>query len=167
MPTKEEMFPSNYLQVADLEGRPAVLKITKSVVQNLKDFNTGQMKPKTVLSFEGTHKVLVLSAKVNFDGCVKATGCDDSKDWVGHSIEVFPSTTEVGGEMKECIRVRPVTKKKKPQAPPPPKKYEDDRITTGLPKKKSVLPEGPPETDPDDPGPQFGDDDPDYDEAAE
>jgi hypothetical protein len=157
------MFPSKYLTAADLEGRPAVLKIEDAVVENLKNFNTGKLEPKTKLSFEGTDKVLILSAKVNWDGVVKATGCDDSKDWPGHSIEVFPSETEVGGEMKACIRIRPVTKKK---AAPPPKKYPADRISTGLPKKTTVLPkqEEPPEDDPDDPG--FSDDDI-HDEAAE
>jgi hypothetical protein len=158
------MFPSTYLKADDLEGQAVVLKITKSVVQNLKDFNTGKMVPKTVLSFEDTDKILVVSAKAVWDGCVKATGCQDSNEWPGHSIEVFPSTTEVGGEMKDCLRVRPVTKKTK--APPPPKKFAADRISTGLPKKASVLPkqEEPPEDDPDDPG--FGDDDI-HDEAAE
>ena len=169
MATKEEMFPSRFLKVEDLEGRPAVLEITEVVVENLKDFNTGKMKAKTVLSFKGTDKVLVLSAKANWDGVVKATGCKDSKDWVGHRIEVYPATTEVGGETRDCIRVRPVTKKKQAAAPPP-KKYPDDRISTGLPKKTSVLPpqEEPPPQDPEDRGePIFGDDDPDYDEAAE
>jgi hypothetical protein len=129
MAKKAEMFPSRFLRVEELEGKPAVLKIEDAVSENLKDFNTGKVKAKTVLSFEGTDKVLVLSAKANWDGVVKATGCDDSDDWPGHSIEVYPATTEVGGETRDCIRVRPVTKKK--VAPPP--------------------------DDPDDPG--FGDDD--------
>jgi hypothetical protein len=158
------MFPSRYLVVDDLEGHPVVLEITKSVVQNLKDFNTGELKPKTVLSFEGTTKIFVVSAKVNFDALVKATGCEDSADWVGHSVEFFPSETEVGGEMKACIRIRAVTKKK--VAPPPLKKkvHDPGNITTGLPKKTSVLPKEPPPEDPDDPG--FSDDDI-HDEAAE
>jgi hypothetical protein len=160
------MFPSKYLKVEDLEGEPAVLKITESETQNLKDFNDGKMKPKTVLGFEGTDKILVLSAKVNWDSCAKITGCQDSDDWVGHSIEVYPDETPVGGEMKPCIRIRAPQKPQKQKASPPPKKFPPDRISSGLPKKVKVLPkqEEPPEDDPDDPG--FSDDDI-HDEAAE
>ena len=160
------MFPSKYLKVEDLEGHPVRLKIEKAVTESLKDFNTGKMIPKTVLSFEDTDKILVLSAKINWTAVEEIAG-EDTGDWAGHEIEVYPAETEVQGKMKPCIRIRAPKAKAKAKAPPA-KKYPDDRISTGLPKKASVLPrhkdEEPPEDDPDDPG--FSDDDI-HDEAAE
>jgi hypothetical protein len=147
------MFPSKYLKVEDLEGKPVVLKIEKAVTENLKDFNTGKMQPKTVLYFEDTDKILVLSSKINWTSVEEIAG-QDSEDWVGAEIEVHPAETEVKGKMMPCIRIRPPTKKKKKTFPP-------DRITTGLPKKTTVVP---PEDDPDDPG--FTPDDRDYDDDA-
>jgi hypothetical protein len=160
MATRAQMFPSRYLKAEDLEGMPVGLTIEKAVTEMLKDYNTGKMQAKTVVYFEETDKILVLSSKTNWTSIEEIAG-PDSDDWAGAKIELYPTETEVKGKMTPCIRIRPVTRK--PAAKLQPKK-------SALPVKKSVLPkqeeeEPPPHQEiPEDHDPEFG---ADYDDAAE
>jgi hypothetical protein len=103
MVTKSEAFPTKWLKPPDLKGQPVVLEI-KNAVQEAIKFN-GKEETKTVLHFAGTGKELPLNA-TNFDPCVEITGQDDSDNWAGHTIEVFPTTTDLRGETVPAIRIR-------------------------------------------------------------
>jgi hypothetical protein len=154
MATRDELFPSRFLNVVDLNGEPAPVEIETSETEMLRDFSTGKQVPRTVLGFKHATKMLPLNV-TNWDSCAEICG-DDTKDWPGHWIELYPDRTPLNGKMVPCIRVRPVSKPQAKKPALPPKKYPDDRITTGS--KKSALPKNePPPEDPDDPGP--GDDD--------
>jgi hypothetical protein len=139
MPTRDDLFPSKHLKAADLNGKPAVVKILKTPSEKMKGLD-GTEQVKTVLYFEGSEKDLPLNM-TNWDLCAAICG-PETDDWPGHVIELYPTTTMMGGKVVGCIRIRKPTKKlsSKPLLPP----------------KKPVLPEPPPE-DPDDPG--FSEDD--------
>jgi hypothetical protein len=139
MPTREDLFPSKYLKAADLNGKPAVVEIEKAPSEKLKGLD-GTEQVKTVLYFKGAEKSLPLNM-TNWDLCAAICG-DDTDDWAGHAIELYPTTTMMGGKAVACIRIRKPSKKPSPGVK--------------LPPKKPVLPVPPPE-DPDDPG--FTDDD--------
>jgi hypothetical protein len=156
MPKREDLFPSRFLNVVDLKDEPAPVKIVSAETEMLRDFTSGKLVPRTVLEFENATKCLPLN-KTNWITCSEICG-EDTEDWVGKWIELYPDKTPLNGKMVDCIRIRAVTKSQAKKSAVPPKKYPDDRITTGLPKKSSVLPKNePPQQDPDDPGP--GDDD--------
>src|SRR5262245_34301672 len=123
---KSDVFPSKYLKAADLQGKPRVLVIESAPLETLKN-PEGKEQSKTVLYFVHTKKALPLNV-VNWDSVSDIAG-PDTDDWPGSKIEVFPTKTEMGGKIVDCIRVRPpaqgemavVPKAAKPAAKPKPK----------------------------------------------
>ena len=71
------------------------------------------------------------STAINWDAVADVTGEDDSENWAGHKIELYPTTTEMKGKMVDCIRIR------LPEQPELPK-------TRQKPLKKSGAAEKPP-----------------------
>jgi hypothetical protein len=133
MATRDEVFPSRFLKAADLGGKPTVVTIKEVSREKLKNGN-GEETSKSIAYFKGAKKGLVLNV-TNWDKIADITGEDDSDNWPGHRIEVFPTTTEIGGETKDCIRVREpaqgeLPKPKKPVVVPKPPLSEemDDEI---------------------------------------
>jgi hypothetical protein len=112
MPTKDEMFPSKYLKAGELKGNPVVVKIASATPEKLKNAS-GVEQRKVVLTFFKTEKQLPLNA-TNFDAVMDITGEDDSDNWSGHKIELYPTETTLRNDVVKCIRIR-----KPSQAPAP------------------------------------------------
>lgn len=100
-------FPSKYIKAADLQGRAVVCTI-REVRQE--DIGDGEKKP--VLYFEGKEKGMVLN-RTNAKSIASACGSDETDDWPGCQIEIYPTETDFQGERVDCIRVR----LKRPAAP--------------------------------------------------
>src|SRR4051812_20845287 len=96
MAKRDEVFPSKYLKAADLSGKPITLTIEAATLETLKTLE-GKEQTKTVLSFRSAKKTLPLNA-TNWDSVATATGADDSDDWPGHAVEVYPTTTSMQGK---------------------------------------------------------------------
>lgn len=115
-----DAFPSRYLTAADLDGKDVTL-----VIDRVEEGTVGQgakAETKPILHFRKAKKALVLN-KTNFNTIAKVLGIDDTDDWGGEAITLYPTETEYQGEMIECIRVRT----KKPAAPKkPPVEDADD-----------------------------------------
>jgi hypothetical protein len=118
---KNEAFPSKYFKAADLDDGPLTLTISQVDYDELTDPN-GRKQKKPVIRFRKVDKRLVCNA-TNFDNIAEATKQPDSDDWVGHTIELYPSEAQIGSKMVPCIRVRvpeetptrrPAKKAKKP-----------------------------------------------------
>jgi hypothetical protein len=73
-----------------------------------------------VLHFKGARQTLPLNMS-NFDAVAAICG-DDTDHWPGHKIELYPSTTALGGQMVPCIRIRRVRE----FAPPPPSSHDKE-----------------------------------------
>ena len=114
-------FPSQYLKCADLKGKPWDMKIRTVVMEDLGRGN--DKEPKPVLYFDGDHKGLVLN-KTNANAIVNSYG-DDTGNWTGKYIQVFPTTTEFKGETVDAIRVR-VVPEAQPEKPPTAAPMDDD-----------------------------------------
>src|SRR5262245_17738310 len=99
MATRSERYPRRFLIAEDLKGRSVVVEIEEECPEELTDTN-GKTANKPVLSFVGKEKKLVLNA-TNWDSIVEITGCEDSRDWPGHKVELFPTTTPVAGRHGE------------------------------------------------------------------
>jgi hypothetical protein len=106
-----EAFPSNWLKASDLQGHTIKVQI-KDVV--LEDVGDGE---KPILTFIGKDKGLVLN-KTNANMIVDAYG-DDTDNWTGKDLEIFPDKTSFKGQIVSCIRVRT-------PAPPPSAVADED-----------------------------------------
>lgn len=125
-----DAFPSNYLKASDLKGRAIVVEIDRV------DFEpVGQKKEmKPIVYFAGKDKGLVLN-KTNATKIVALTGYDDTDEWGGCSIVIYPTETSFQGDMVDCIRVkaapaRPVSTRQQPEPEPEavPEPLTDDDI---------------------------------------
>jgi hypothetical protein len=127
---RDDLFPSKYLKCADLKGKPRVVEIESAPIETLKN-PKGEEQKKAVLYFKGAKKALPLNL-TNFDAVMDIAGSDETSNWPGTRLELYPATTMMGGKITDCIRVRP------PQAlptspPPPPKPAVDPELDQEIP----------------------------------
>jgi hypothetical protein len=124
MARRDAVFPSKYLKAADLSGKPLLVTVESAPIETLKS-PEGKEQSKTVLYFKGTKKCFPLNV-TNWDAVVDVTSEDDSDNWPGHKLELFPTTTTMAGKLKDCIRIRPPAQrelpKQRPARPKPTKK---------------------------------------------
>jgi len=127
---RDDLFPSKYLKCADLKGKPRVVEIEQAPIETLKN-PKGEEQRKPVLYFKGAKKALPLNL-TNFDAVAAIASSDETNDWPGTKIELYPATTMMGGKITDCIRIRP------PQAglpitPLPPKPTVDPDLNEEIP----------------------------------
>ena len=103
-----DVFASKYLSAADLRDRDATVTIERVEIEKMP---SGEKKP--ALFFEGKAKGFLLN-RTNFNTIAEVLGADDTDDWSGRSITLYPTETEFQGRMVDCIRVR---RRKAPAAP--------------------------------------------------
>ncbi len=132
MPHYETMFDKTYLGHWDLPvGREAVVTIAK--VTGVVVIAPGGVKNKRpAVWFEGKGKALLCN-KTNARAIAAMYG-PLTEDWAGKRITIYRTTTEMAGEQKQCLRVRPTIPTDKPSAghlakapvAPPPEPAESD-----------------------------------------
>jgi hypothetical protein len=101
---RDDLFPSKYLKAADLKGRPHVVQIKQAPIETLKN-PKGEEQRKVVLYFTDIKKTMPLNL-TNYDAVAGIVGDDETNNWPGTRIELFPSTTMLGGKTVDCIRIR-------------------------------------------------------------
>lgn len=102
----KEMTDREYLFAFDLKGKDCTVTIDRIVAGTL--VGTGGKKTRKPLAFfkEGSSgKPLGLNA-TNCKAIAALYG-NETDNWVGKRITIYPTTTNFGGETVECIRVRP------------------------------------------------------------
>ena len=148
-----QAFPSDYLKVSDLGGRAHKLLMGQLTTEKI-----GQdMRP--VLHFQNAGKGLVLN-RTNANTIANMYG-EETDNWFGQPITIFPDTTDFRGERVPCIRVQ---MEYKPQPQPDPARKAalaaDGYDTSGL--QPSTVAAGgpplPPNTELGDPGAGLDDD---------
>ena len=93
-----ELFPSKYAKAADLDEGPVQVTIRAISEEDVGD------GAKPVVHFDD-YKPLVLNL-TNGRTIASICGSEDSKDWVGHSVELFATTTDFRGKLVPCVRIR-------------------------------------------------------------
>ena len=93
-----EIFRSNYLRAADLNGKDVDYKVERVEWKELGN------DEKAVVYFRNNERGLVLN-KTNAATIADSYG-DDMDDWVGKSIILFPTRVDFQGQMRDAIRVR-------------------------------------------------------------
>jgi hypothetical protein len=107
MAKRHEVFPSRFLKQADLAGKPLDVEIERAPQEELG--SGADKEEKTVLYFRGGTKPLSLNM-TNWDAVAAIAG-DDTLDWPGHRLELYPTTTTLRGKTVDCIRIRPPRQK--------------------------------------------------------
>ena len=120
-------FPSQYLKCADLNGKPWDMKIRTVVMEDLGQGSDKELKP--VVYFHDAQKGFVLN-KTNANTIVNSYG-DDTGNWTGKDIQVFPTKTEFKGETVDAIRVR-VVQEAQPEKQPPAAPMADDELNDSI-----------------------------------
>lgn len=106
------LYPSLYIGAADLKGMERTLTIRRVVVEELKTDRGSERKP--VLYFVETEtkggdptkeRRMVLN-KTNAKTIAKMYAENEIENWIGKRITLYPTTTSVAGEQRDCIRIR-------------------------------------------------------------
>lgn len=97
------MYPSEYLNAADLQGKDARVVIESVSLENVPGAD-GQKKEKPVVRFKGKQKRFPLP-KTCAKEIAKRHG-KDTEDWIGKTVTIYPTECMAFGQMVECIRVR-------------------------------------------------------------
>ena len=111
-----DVFAGDYLKAEQLQGRAHTLIMGKAT---LSKFDDGD---KITLHFQNTEKALMLN-KTNASTIAIAYG-NETDNWYGHPIEVYPDQTMFGGKMVPCIRVR------RPEQAPAPAPTAQQQVMT-------------------------------------
>lgn len=101
---------SEYLKAADLQGRE--IPVTISQVK----FEKMDGKDRAVLFFLGKSKGLMLN-KTNINNIVALYG-DETNDWNGREVTLFPTMVDYQGKSVEAIRVKGPQRKQEPRRDP-------------------------------------------------
>ncbi len=107
-----DMFPSKWLRAQDLDGRPQLATIADVRLEQVEDGKP----PKPVLYFKGLSQGLVLN-KTNGQSIGAFLG-DDTTQWHGQKVVLYPDRAPFQGKVVDCIRVR--APKQQPAPPPQP-----------------------------------------------
>ena len=91
-------FPGQYIKAADLQDKAVRVQMDRIAIEDI----GGDQKP--VLYFVGKEKGMVLN-KTNANNISHAYG-DDTDNWAGQEIELFPTMVDFQGRSVEAIRVR-------------------------------------------------------------
>lgn len=108
---KKMMDPKEMLFAFDLDNRDITLEIVKVIAGELTG-EQGRKTKKPIASFKGTEKKLALNS-TNCATIAQLYGSNETNDWAGKRITLFPTTTNFGGKTVDCIRVRPFLPKEK------------------------------------------------------
>ena len=100
MPSMSEMFPSKWLAAGDLDGRDLDVTIKDCTFESV-----GASDRKWVLWFDGVEKGMILNVTRS-----KTIGqllmSDETDDWIGKRITLYPTETMYNKEMVPTIGVR-------------------------------------------------------------
>jgi hypothetical protein len=116
MPDYRSMFDHNWLRAWDLAGRDWTLEIRKVQAGVLEDKKRAKKDKAPIVYFKGAKKPLGLN-RTNAKTIAAIYG-NNTDEWVGKTVTLYPTTTEFGNQTVDCIRVRPQEPKGKAQTLP-------------------------------------------------
>ena len=109
---EHQAFPTKYFKAAMLKDEPQTFVIISMTMESISSPD-GSSEDKPVLGFEDVDQRLVLN-KTNWKNLAKLFG-RDSTEWEGRHIELYQTTTELGSDTVDCIRLRLPKDEKPPQ----------------------------------------------------
>ena len=94
-----QMYPSRFLKADDLDGP------TLDVIEKVGQDQVGREQEVKPIVYFRKLKPLVLN-KTNAQTIVAIAGTDETDNWGGVAVEVYPTTTPFGTEIVDCVRLR-------------------------------------------------------------
>jgi hypothetical protein len=128
-----DIFPSKYVKAADLQGRTVTLTIKELRVEEMLN-HSNEKERKPVLHFERATKGLVLNRTNAM--IIAALYGDESDDWTGKRISIYPTRVKAFGTMQDAIRVReevPAQPVQRASVPVEEPTFDDDEDVTDNP----------------------------------
>ena len=131
------MMDRDYMFAFDLKGQDCTVTIERVTAGELTAVGGRKSKKPLCYFKEGREKKPLAMNSTNCKAIAAMYG-NDTDQWVGKRITIYPTTTQMTGETVECIRVRP-------QVPPPkaapasaPAKTEEQEIQDAINNDKPI-----------------------------
>lgn len=105
----KEALPGEYLGAYSLNGQDLIVTIQTAKKELIVGAN-GKKEECLVLHFKEQVMDMVCN-RTNAKTITKVLGTPFLEDWSGKKIQLYPTTTKFGGEIVECLRVRPTAPK--------------------------------------------------------
>jgi len=101
----DEMFPSRYVRGNDLQGRAVTVTIARVQTESMRPNPKSPELQKFVLYTVEGKKGVVLS-KTLASQISQVLGSDESDDWLGKKVRLYPEPMTVAGVQRVAIRAR-------------------------------------------------------------
>jgi len=102
-----DVYQSKWLTAADLHGKRIQVQIENVEVVDVPSFRDKAINVKKFeVSFVGKKKSMLMGARNS--KILAASLGDDVEDWTDKVIEVYSEKDDVGGEIKDVLKVQPV-----------------------------------------------------------
>jgi len=101
----DEIFPRKYASGEDLAGKPVTLEIRAIIPETMRPATNAQPVEKWVVYFEKAQKGIILSRTLA-NQIVDATGQEDTVNWIGKRVTLYPLPMRVAGRDVIAIRAR-------------------------------------------------------------
>lgn len=122
----KSMMDRDFMFAFDLQGKDVTVTIDRVVAGELTG-TSGRKSKKPLCYFrEGRDKKPLALNATNCKAIASLYG-NDTDGWVGKRVTLYPTTTQMGGETVDCIRVRP----SKPPERAAPKPAEPEQAELG------------------------------------
>ncbi len=102
-----DLFPCKYATGEDLAGKSVTLTISHLRLEKMIPTPGTAPVEKWVVFFKEAQKGIVLSKTLAFQ-ISKAVGSEDTDDWVGKKVVLYPEPVNVAGYTRTAIRARAV-----------------------------------------------------------
>lgn len=99
---RNDLFPSRFIKASDLQGREWPVTISHVAMEQLQ--TQGGKETKGIVYFHAYEKQLVLN-QVNYNTIAEPYG-EDTDNWGGRPIVLYPTRTQFGTKMVDCIRIK-------------------------------------------------------------
>ncbi len=109
-----DMFPRKYVTGEDLQGKPVTLVISRLGTEEMRPGPGAQPQTKFVVYFEQAKKGVILSRTLATQ-IAEIAGSDDTDNWIGKKVTLYPQPMTVAGRQVVAIRAR----KPAPESPAP------------------------------------------------
>lgn len=100
------MVDRDYMFAFDLQGKDVTVTIDRVVAGELTG-QGGRKSKKPLCYFRESKSGKPLALNATNCKTIAAMYGNDTDGWVGKRVTLYPTTTQMGGETMECIRVRP------------------------------------------------------------
>lgn len=102
-----DLFPSKFVRGEDLGGKSFTVTIARLAAERMRPNAGSPEVEKFVLYTHEGHKGIILSRTLARQ-ITQATGCEDTDQWPGKRIVIYPEGVTVAGAARVAIRARAV-----------------------------------------------------------